>query len=80
MSTNNTAPNRVQNNQQPITHRNNGHRRWFRTPFGAHYSYNRNGQSFVLMSYNILAQVGPNNERQPFSIRCFNKYNFSSLA
>lgn len=32
------------------------HRQWTRTPFGRSYRYGPRGQSFVLMSYNILAQ------------------------
>lgn len=32
------------------------HRVWTRTPYGKTYRYDRYGHSFVLMSYNILAQ------------------------
>lgn len=34
----------------------NSHRQWSQTTYGRTYRYGRRGQSFVLMSYNILAQ------------------------
>lgn len=40
--------------QNQILHR--PHRIWRRTPYGTTYRYDRYGHTFVLMSYNILAQ------------------------